>query len=168
MRIACPSCAARYEIADAMLTKPRTVRCSRCAQEWMQDPIPGAEHDSRPPETTDLPADHKPEPAPEPAPELAPESAPELAPELAIKPVPTPSPVMPEPPEAFLPTRPTAPAAKPTGGAVTLAWIASLIIVAGLAVAAYAYRVPIQAAWPPSERLFRLLATEPAANSQPR
>lgn len=164
MRIACPSCAARYEIADAMLAKPRIVRCSRCAQEWMQDPIPPAEPHIRPPATDDLAATHEIEPTGK----LAPETAPETAPEAAVTPVPLPSPVMPEPPEAFLPTRPAAPAAKPTGKAVAIGWIASLVILAGLAVATYAYRVPIQAAWPPSERLFRLLTTEPATNSPPR
>ena len=139
MRIVCPSCAARYEIADAMLAKPRTVRCSRCAREWVQDPIPPAEPDSLAPETDELPP------------------AGEASPEQAMEPVPAPPVVPPERLEAFLPTRPAKEVARRAAPALALAWIASLLILAGLAFAAYTYRAPIQAAWPPSERVFRLL-----------
>ncbi len=152
MRIVCPSCAARYEIADEMLAKPRTVRCSRCAREWLQDPIPPAGDVGDDAGTQDSgPVSEPPEPAPPaehpPAREL---SVGELP--VGALPVAAPAVHEPAPPFAPAPTR-----AKPTGSAPLLAWVASLLILAGLAFAAYAYRAQIQAAWPPSERVFRLL-----------
>src|SRR5580658_4873354 len=39
MRIRCPSCSATYEVADALLEPPRTVRCARCSEEWMAEPV---------------------------------------------------------------------------------------------------------------------------------
>ena len=133
MRIVCPSCAARYEIADAMLAKPRTVRCSRCAREWLQDPIP-----------TEIPEPAAPEP------EIAEPPAETLQP-------PAPAPVIPEPPAPAEPSRPVQSAAKKTDSKVVLAWIASLLLLAALAFAAYTDRAEIQTAWPPSARIFKLL-----------
>jgi predicted Zn finger-like uncharacterized protein len=34
MRVACPSCAAAYEVPDALLTPDRIVRCARCGENW--------------------------------------------------------------------------------------------------------------------------------------
>jgi predicted Zn finger-like uncharacterized protein len=34
MRIQCPSCSATYEVPDAMLDPPRTVRCAKCSHDW--------------------------------------------------------------------------------------------------------------------------------------
>ena len=145
MRIVCPSCAAAYEFADEMLARPRTVRCGRCAQEWVQDPIPAApveiakaatdpepETPAAPDPLQDEPTAHAPMPA------LFPSSASE--PELPAA-------------AAGLPSRPRA-----EGRAVLkLAWMASVLLLAVLAFAAYRYRGEIQLAWPPSTRLFQLL-----------
>ena len=141
MRIVCPSCAARYEIADAMLAKPRTVRCSRCAREWVQDPIPPAE---------EAPATQDPPAPPEPAEPIV---------EAAQPPPPAPVAIEPLAPPAQIHPSPNVP--KRTDAKVTLAWIVSLLTLAALGFAAYTYRVEIQAAWPPSERLFRLLENRP-------
>jgi predicted Zn finger-like uncharacterized protein len=48
MQIACPSCAAEYEVPAARMKPGRKARCSRCGTEWT------------------LPAAAEPEPAPEP------------------------------------------------------------------------------------------------------
>src|SRR3978361_370659 len=45
MRLRCPSCSATYEVADALLDPPRTVRCARCAHDWIgvavaDEPVP--------------------------------------------------------------------------------------------------------------------------------
>ena len=133
MRIVCPSCAARYEIADGMLAKARTVRCSRCAREWVQDPIPPVSDD---PVAREL--------------EIA------EPPAAAIEP-PALDPVVPEPPAPPTPTRPAPSVAKKSDATVALAWIASLLILAVLAFAAYTYRAEIQIAWPPSARVFKLI-----------
>jgi predicted Zn finger-like uncharacterized protein len=34
MRIACPSCAAEYEVPASRLTPGRKVRCTRCGEQW--------------------------------------------------------------------------------------------------------------------------------------
>ncbi len=143
MRIVCPSCAATYEIADGMLVKPRTVRCSRCAREWVQDPIPKADSAA--------------------AAELSPalqEVSGQGAEALANRPA-DPIPAPPPPPApAMVPAQPVPagrlPSPAPRTG-LTLAWIGSILLLAALAFAAYRYRVEIQQAWPPSARLFRLL-----------
>lgn len=154
MRIVCPSCAARYEIADAMLAKPRTVRCSRCAREWVQDPVLSHGDDAGTQDAGPMPEPPEPATAPPagfpPAPE-SPIAEPHIAEPADIRPM------VHEAPAPFRPIAPTPTRAKPAGGAPLLAWVASLLILTGLAFAAYAYRTQIQAAWPPSERVFRLL-----------
>lgn len=39
MRIRCPSCSATYEVSDALVDPPRTVRCAKCAHDWMATPV---------------------------------------------------------------------------------------------------------------------------------
>ena len=153
MRIVCPSCAATYEFADEMLARPRTVRCSRCAQEWVQDPIPAA-----PVEIAEAATDPVPEtPA---APDTLPPGAPDPSQDDPTAHAPMPalfrsSASEPELPEA---TAGLSSPPRAVGRAVLrLAWIASLLLLAVLAFAAYRYRGEIQLAWPPSARLFQLL-----------
>ena len=145
MRIVCPSCAATYEFADEMLARPRTVRCSRCAQEWVQDPIPAAPIEiakattDSVPETPAAPDPLQDEPqANAPVPPLFPSSAGKTA-------LPVAAASLSSPPQV-------------AGRAgLKLAWIASILLLAVLAFAAYRYRGEIQLAWPPSARLFHLL-----------
>lgn len=160
MRIVCPSCAANYEIADGMLVRPRTVRCSRCAREWMQEPDV-------------IPVSVPPKPEPKPAAALLPVSAPPATPPpadpLAAGPLAA-GPLAAAPPVELVarvpatpkPVTEVAPAAagpqRDKGGArLTLAWIGSILALAILAFVAYRYRAEIQLAWPPSTRLFGLL-----------
>jgi predicted Zn finger-like uncharacterized protein len=35
MRIRCPSCSATYEVPDTLIDRPRTVRCAKCAHDWI-------------------------------------------------------------------------------------------------------------------------------------
>ena len=69
-------------------------------------------------------------------------------------------PVAPIPPPA--PPRPTpmvAPLAEPPPRRLplVLAWVGSLLVLAGLVAAAVVWREPVMAAWPPSIRLYALL-----------
>ena len=145
MRIVCPSCAAAYEIADGLLVKPKTVRCSRCAEEWEQAPIPPAEGEA--------PATEADRAAAPPA-----EGAPELGGDPVHAPLP-PSPMATQPAEPLKETdRLPRPARQAGAAGLALAWIASLLLLALLAFVAYRFRAEIQLAWPPSTRLFRLLA----------
>jgi predicted Zn finger-like uncharacterized protein len=38
MRIACPSCAAEYEVPASRLKPGKLVRCARCGSKWLPDP----------------------------------------------------------------------------------------------------------------------------------
>ena len=159
MRIVCPSCAAAYEIADGLLVKPKTVRCSRCAEEWEQAPIPPAEG-----EALGTEADRAAAPPAEGAPELGgdPVHAPLPPSPMATQPAePLKEPAEPlkEPAEPLKETdRLPRPARQAGAAGLALAWIASLLLLALLAFVAYRFRAEIQLAWPPSTRLFRLLA----------
>jgi predicted Zn finger-like uncharacterized protein len=42
MRIACPSCAAEYEVPESRLTWRKLVRCARCRAEWIPAHTGGA------------------------------------------------------------------------------------------------------------------------------
>lgn len=86
MRLTCPNCSARYEVADSMVPpEGRDVQCSNCATTWFQ---PGRRIDQQakasmaPPPVSAPPA---PKPAPE-APVPAPEPKPEPKPEPEIAP----------------------------------------------------------------------------------
>jgi len=51
MRIACPGCAAEYEVPSASLHPRRKVRCTRCRAEW----VPVQEAQTSPPSEPDRP-----------------------------------------------------------------------------------------------------------------
>jgi predicted Zn finger-like uncharacterized protein len=54
MRIACPNCAAEYEVPAPRLTPGKLVRCARCGGKWVA--VPEAEE---PPDADDTPAQHE-------------------------------------------------------------------------------------------------------------
>src|SRR5471032_2492099 len=86
MRIRCPSCSATYEVADALLDPPRTVRCARCAHDWIGVAVAGD------------PVAVSPAPAAEPIPEPVPEPAAEApAREPVVHEIAKPVPEAPEP-----------------------------------------------------------------------
>lgn len=128
MRIACPSCATEYEVPDRLLDGPaRSLRCSRCAAEFAL-----------------------------PRPEAAPVA--ETAPPPPPPPGSLPGPRAAEsPPPPVVPER-APPAAMPgPDWTLMLAWVASLLIVVGGAVALVVFRGAVMAAWPPATRLFAAL-----------
>ena len=127
MRIVCPSCAAEYDVADRALAPGRATRCARCGTEWK--PLGAA------PEPPPI------QPSPPPPSRFSPPPAPVLPHEES-------RPRFIEAPPARLRRKlPTA----------TLAWAASLIVLAALAWGAYAGRTGIVAAWPPSIRVYHAL-----------
>ena len=130
MRIACPSCAAEYNVPDRLLAgAPRMLRCSRCGTDF---PLPVIEAAPPPP----------PPPEPEPAP---PAREPEALPE-------------PEPPPLAVPERtPVAAEDGAASPALLRAWAASLLAVVGGVVALVLFRGGLMEAWPPSVRLFSAL-----------
>lgn len=69
MRIACPDCAAEYDVPDHLLVgNPRAMRCARCGRVWTPAALP--EEALPPPEQEPEPeaaAESQPEPPPAPA-----------------------------------------------------------------------------------------------------
>lgn len=130
MRITCPACDASYDVPDGMLSAASEVRCVRCGQVWR--PIGAAPM-----------ASAAPPPAPPPE-----------------KPLPAP-PTRPRPPAFTSPPPrlvPPSGAVAPEGGrGLTLAWVASLLLLAGAAVAANAWAPMLIAAWPPLARVLPFL-----------
>ena len=143
MRIQCPSCTAIYEVSDALLDPPRTVRCAQCAHDWMATAMAEPAESPAPPDPveetapgTALHAEAAPEPAPAPEPELVPGDTPLSAIE-----------------------RLAAPGSKTSARAarsrlLTSAWAASFAALALLGVAGYAKREALMSQWPASKRVY--------------
>ena len=163
VRIVCPSCDATYDVPEAALAPGRAVRCARCGTEWA--PLPATE--------THAPLDSPPLVPPS----LVPSSLdpPNPAGWLAAERVTGPA-VPPGEPDASAdadlsrnpPRNARVLVAQPATGAAgrpsrrdntapLIAWLASLVLLIALIVAAYAWRDRIMAAWPPSERLYAAL-----------
>jgi predicted Zn finger-like uncharacterized protein len=130
MRIACPACAAAYEVPDRLLAGPaRSLRCSRCGADF---PLPRSE-----------------------APEAAPPPAP---PELKAEPPrvidlgPPPGP-RPEP----LASRALTPIPEPPSPALARAWVASIAVVAAAVIGFLTFHAKVMEVWPASTRLFAAL-----------
>jgi predicted Zn finger-like uncharacterized protein len=141
MRVACPECAAEYEVPDAALGAARRLRCTACGTSWDWTP------QAIPPPT--------PPPAPEPEPEP---DQPAAAPEPRTEP--PPADVAPPRIEVAREERIGAappPAPERGSGGVALAWLASFAILLAAAAALYVWRVPVMAAWPPATRLYAAL-----------
>jgi predicted Zn finger-like uncharacterized protein len=156
MRIACPSCAAEYEVPEAALAAgPRRLRCARCGHQF-DAAAPPAE----PPPVVAAVAAPPPPPEPPPEPPPAPMASPAPAP-----PEPAPEPDLParEPPPPPKP-RDAAPAAaplvdpppQPPRGPLILAWLISLAVLGGLGWALWRYRAAIVESFPPAARLYEL------------
>jgi predicted Zn finger-like uncharacterized protein len=152
MRIVCPSCSAAYEVPDSMLGGRKAVRCARCGDEWRPFE-PEAEAKAEPEIEPELTA--RPQPPREQ----------EIVTRLELERPPRPLPVEPQPYERRM-----------TGGAMaidrlmaapqppqrsnlvlTLAWLASVVVIAAALFAAYAWRAEVMAAWPPSVRVYAVL-----------
>ena len=127
MRIACPSCAAEYEVPASRMTPRRMVRCERCGNEWVAvqevEASPGAT------EPVDVGAD-------------------QVAPEANV--------ASPPPPAAnvaamnrLAPSRPS----RERDVGLLAAWIASIVLLVAAATAVLVWRSDVVRAWPASARL---------------
>lgn len=146
MRIACPSCAAEYEVPDAALAAgPRLLKCARCGHQF-QAALPEAAA----PEPAMAPS---PAPAPDPAP---PQAAPPPPAPPADRPPPSRGPTQSMPIDPPLPRLSDAPASPPDRLALA-GWIMTLVVVALGTYAGFAFRGEIMEAWPASARLYQAL-----------
>ncbi len=141
MRIVCPSCHAAYEVPGSLLAGGKAVRCARCGSEWTpaapaNPPPPAAEPPSAPS-------------APEPEPEAGGRVEPRL-PGYHPRSIDTAD-------DARPPARDDEIDLAPRRRGALIAWAVSLLLLALLIWAAFAFRSNVMGAWPPSERLFALL-----------
>jgi len=138
MRIACPSCAAAYDVADSLLPAGRIVQCARCSKAWV--PVEAPHVDAPEPERfpSEPRAELRPEPQqPEPASETEAES-----PRLTAV-------------DRFAQR---APLPRSSGGAaLRVFWAVSIVVVLGLLWGAYTWRGDVMAYWPQSVRAYSLL-----------
>jgi predicted Zn finger-like uncharacterized protein len=142
MRISCPQCAADYELPETLfLTGARKVRCVKCGHAWMagaQAPAPDA-------------AGPAPAAAAAPAAEAQAEQAPARRP-LPLRRRPAAEPPVPQPELAFAPPEPPR-----SGAGLVVAWVVSLLLLAGGGWAGWEYRDQVVAAWPASAHLYQAL-----------
>lgn len=157
MRIACPSCAAVYEVPDAALAASTELRCARCGHQWVPAPefLPQAVRAPYPEaDAADTHIDADVALAPEPATDLPPAEAEDHPPAPRVPPRRAPRPLAPPPVEE--------PLTKP-GPAVVVAWALSILIVLGVIVGGVVLRDRVMSVWPPSARLYTALGlTHPA------
>jgi predicted Zn finger-like uncharacterized protein len=150
MRIRCPSCSATYEVADALLERPRTVRCARCANEWTAEPVSEVASDEVPSE-----------------PATASEQVPGTGPtrEQASEPFGSDQ-VLGETPLSAI-ERLAAPSdlyasSRRRDRLLTAAWALSVAALAALGVAGYTERDLLMRQWPASKRVYSTLGLLPA------
>ncbi len=160
MRLACPSCAAAYEIPDRMLTAGRPLRCARCGHQWAYQ-APAGEPGLAP--ATEAPVIGTPAIGASAigASDTGPPSPPiraQAAPADADRPAPEPPP---EGPTAFAAMDRLGLTSKPapeTGrAALRAAWAASILVLILAAAAGYTWRDGLMQAWPPSQRVYAAL-----------
>jgi predicted Zn finger-like uncharacterized protein len=125
MRIACPSCAAEYEVPASRLTPRKIVRCARCGGEWM--PVREAEDMTGQLVTVAAPAEREPAQSAEPAMALPAVTAMDR---LAASPVPAPS----------------------RAGLIG-AWVLTFVVLVAAIGVTIAYQREIVSLWPPSGRI---------------
>ncbi len=170
MRIRCPSCSATYEVADALLDPPRTVRCARCAHDWIgvavaDDPVAAADEPIA--DSPALVAEQTPDPVPEPAAEVA-------AVEPVVHETARPLPEAPPSEPRFVPgdtplsaierlavNDDLSPPIRRRDRVLTVAWAASFALLAGLGVAGYTQRDVLMQQWPASKRVYATLGLAP-------
>src|ERR1700677_3892018 len=120
MRIACPSCAAEYEVPASCMTPQRKVRCARCGGEWK----PVRETDETPPTPAPAQAEDQQNYSADARATLPPVTAMDRLSAAASGP------------------RPTA--------SLIAAWVMTLVAVVGAVGAVIAWREPLTRIWPPS------------------
>ena len=145
MRIGCPACSASYEVPAARVSPGRAVKCARCGERW--EPIPPAA-----PVMAASPVSPRVEAIQVEPDEVvwAEEPVENTAPFAAAHPIEE------EHPAAVgeEPAAPSAPAMPRANRAVAVAWVATMLVLAGVAWALATYRLQLVQAWPPLERLY--------------
>lgn len=147
-RIACPSCGARYDVAAGVIgAAGKNVRCARCGTVWLARPEPAESEpllpqwpEPPPPKVRDL-GDDEPLPRP-PRRREAPSAPPPVV-----------APVEDEP-EAR-------PRARRVGAGAAIAWVVTLVLLAGAGYGAVRYPHAVIDAWPASARLYAMLGLAP-------
>jgi predicted Zn finger-like uncharacterized protein len=148
-RIVCPSCGARYDVAAGVIgAAGKNVRCARCGTVWLARPEP-AEGETLLPQW--------PEPPPPKVRDLEDEEPLPPPPRRKEAP-PAPSPVV-TPVEDEPEVRPTR--ARRGGAGATIAWVVTLVLIAGAGYGAVRYPHAVIDAWPASARLFTMLGLAP-------
>ena len=125
MRIACPSCAAEYDVPESRVKPGKMVRCARCGGEWMA--------------ADDL-ADDVAEP--DPGPTLA-EAYPE----------PSAEPVVSAPAMTAMDRLPASRSVPPSQSGLIGAWVLTAVVLTGAATGVIVWREAIVRIWPPSSRI---------------
>jgi predicted Zn finger-like uncharacterized protein len=125
MRIACPNCAAEYEVPASRLTPRKIVRCACCGGEWM--PVREAEDMTGQLATIPAPAEREPAQSAEPAMALPAVTAMDR---LAASPAPAPS----------------------RAGLIG-AWVLTFVVLVAALGLAITYKREIVGVWPPSGRI---------------
>lgn len=165
-RIACPNCGARYDVAAGVIgLAGKNVRCARCGEVWLaraegeEGERPAQWPEPPPPRVRD-PGEEPPRPEarPESRPEARPDSRTESALPLARTPPPPPRPA----PGWSEPDREATPAPRRRAGAgAMVAWVATLVLLAGAGYGAATYPKAVIEAWPASARLYAMLGVTP-------
>lgn len=146
-RIVCPNCGARYDVAAGVIgAAGKKVRCARCGTVWLARPEPAEGEvllpqwpEPPPPKVRDLEDEEPPPPRRREAP-----------------PVPTPAVARAEDaPEA------PPPRARRGGAGATIAWVVTLVLLAGAGYGAVRYPHAVIDAWPASARLYTMLGLAP-------
>jgi hypothetical protein len=170
MRVACPECAAEYDLPPAFaarLSEGRTLRCARCGITW----APQAPSLAEPPEAPAVAKISAPATAPASAPAApAAETPAPGAPATPTAPVPALHAASPDsdlsdalaalfvaddpPPRSADRPQPQAPASAPSAWATAFAWTGSILLLFGAAAAAWHWRFDLVEAWPPAVRAF--------------
>lgn len=163
MRIACPGCAAEYDVPDALLAAgPRPLRCRRCGTEFRAElpATPASAPASEPP----APAVPPPEPPSRAAapPASADDGILTYGPGEPVEPQPEPPKPLPSRgPRQHAPIYPPLPRREERvadgRGAAIAGWIGTLVLLIAAVWLAYAWRAEIMAAWPPAARLYAAL-----------
>lgn len=145
-RIACPNCGARYDVAAGVIgASGKNVRCARCGTVWLARPEPAEGEallpqwpEPPPPKVRDLDDEPPPPPRRREAPPAPPPALPPVEDEPQMR-----------------------PRARRGGAGATIAWVVTLVLIAGAGYGAVRYPHAVIDAWPASARLYTMLGLAP-------
>lgn len=147
-RIACPSCGARYDVAAGVIgAGGKNVRCARCGTVWLARPE-SADGETLLPQW----------------PEPPPPKVRDVADDEPLPPPPRRREAPPAPPPVVAPAedkQDTPPPRARRGTGATVAWVVTLVLLAGAGYGAVRYPHAVIDAWPASARLYAILGLGP-------